>query len=100
MNRNRTSKKRGMGILALSAFLILLFLLSIGNRGFIHQFRTWHNRARLREEIEILKSVRMELEEEKKKLEDPEVIERIAREKYGMARKNEKVYRVVPEDKK
>ncbi|MBN1895134.1 septum formation initiator family protein [bacterium] len=100
MNRSGSSKKRGMGILAVSAFLILLFLLSTGNRGFIRQFRAWHNRTKLRKEIEILRGVCMDLEEEKKKLEDPEVIERIAREKFGMARKNEKVYRVVPEDDK
>ena len=39
------------------------------------------------------------MEEEKEKLNDPEYIEKIAREKYGMAKEKEKVYRVVPKEK-
>ena len=81
-------------------FITLLLLLSVGKRGFIQQYRVRQKRDRLKQEIEALQAEKKRLEEEKKKLSDPEQIEKIAREEYGMAKKNEKVYRVVPKQEK
>jgi cell division protein FtsB len=78
--------------------LILLALLSIGKRGFIQQIRVQREKARLRRMIQALESQKAELEEEKQKLKDPEEVERVAREEYGMAKEKEKVYRVVPKE--
>ena len=50
-------------------------------------------------EIETLEEQKTILEEEKERLNDPEYIEKIAREKYGMAKEGEDVYRVVPKEK-
>ena len=84
-----------MPVLGLMA---LLFFLSLGSRGFIQQLKIRRQEVRLKKEIAALKKQIETLEAEKKKLSDPEEIERIAREEYGMARENEKVYRVVPKE--
>lgn len=79
--------------------LTLVLLLSVGKRGFIQQIRVKYERKQLQKEIEVLEAEKKELEKEKENLNDPEYIEKVAREKYGMAKKNEKVYRVVPKEK-
>ncbi len=76
--------------------LTLVLILSMGKRGFIQQIRIKRERKQLLEEIENLEEQKAALESEKEKLDDPEYIEKIAREEYGMARENEDVYRVVP----
>lgn len=45
------------------------------------------------------KNAKMETERERLKT-DPEYLEKVAREKMGLIRENEKVYKVVPEVKK
>jgi cell division protein FtsL len=91
-------RKRRVWVLPFLAFLALLFLLSTGKRGFLQQVRVRRDRARIEKEIQRLKTQKMQLEEEKKKLADPAVVEKIAREQYGMAKKNEKVLHVVPKN--
>ena len=81
-----------LGVLALTVFL------SLGKRGFIAQIRVRQEKKRLQRTIEALENRKEALEEEMEKLDDPEYIEKIAREEYGMAKKNEKVYRVVPKE--
>jgi len=88
------------GIFIVLCFITLLLILSVGKRGFIQQFRIRQERERLRHEIDSLQVSKKLLEEEKENLNDPEQIEKIAREEYGMAKKNEKVYRVVPKQEK
>jgi len=85
-------------ILGVLIFLALLFILSIGPRGFIQQIRVSQEKRKLEQEIQSLEVKKEELQEELEKLDDPEYVEKIAREKYGMAKKNEKVYRVVPKE--
>ena len=53
----------------------------------------------MQQELESLQEEKKKLEEEKDKLNDPEQIEKIAREQYGMAKKDENVYRVVPKER-
>jgi len=93
-----SSKKRGRRawILPLLGFLTLLLILSSGKRGFIQQIRVRQERTRIEKETKRLEAIRKQMEEEKKKLNEPAVVEKIAREKYGMAKKNEKVLHVVP----
>lgn len=95
------NKRRGkIGILILLSFLTLLLLLSIGKRGFIQQIQVYREKKRLEMKIEALQEEKKVLAEKKEKLNDPEHIEKIAREQYGMAKDKEKVYRVVPKEKK
>lgn len=100
MTQSPIKRKRRVWILGLLSLLTLLLLLSTGKRGFIQQIRASREKKRLEREIEALQEKKNVLEEEKKKLNDPEHIEKVAREQYGMAKKDEKVYRVVPKEKK
>ena len=92
------SKNRNKWLVGFLSILALTLLLSLGKRGFIAQIRARQEKKRLIQSIEALEEKRKTLQQEKVKLDDPEYIERIAREEYGMAKKNEKVYRVVPKE--
>jgi cell division protein FtsB len=93
-------KRRAWRILLFLSLIALLVFLSTGKRGFIQQFRVKQKQKQLKKEIAELQNIKEMMDEEEKKLDEPETIEKIAREKYGMAKKNEKVYRVVPKEKK
>jgi cell division protein FtsL len=80
--------------------LALLFLLSVGKRGCYEQARVQVEKKRIEGEITTLEKDTAAAAAEKKKLEDPAEVEKLAREKYGMSKKDEKVYRVVPKEKK
>ena len=80
-------------------FLALLLFLTFSKRGFLQQLRLKYRKQKLVKEIEMLQEDNKLLTAEKDTLNDPHVIERIARERYGMAKKDEKVYRVVPREK-
>ncbi len=99
MSRSIKKKKR-IKLVGFLIFLTLLLLLSTDNRGFIRQLRVSQEKKRLVKEIEILQKEKEELVDKAEKLKTPEYTEKIAREKYGMAKKDEKVFRVVPEEKK
>jgi len=79
--------------------LLLLLLFSIGKRGFIQHIKVKIEHRKLKKEIEALKSETENLKKEKELLKKPEYIEKVAREEYGMAKKGEKVYKIVPEKK-
>ena len=64
----------------------------------MQQIRVLKNKKQLEQDIDSLQREEKALESEKKNLDDPGYIEEIAREEYGMAKKNEKVYKVVPEE--
>ena len=97
--RKKGSKRRRVRIIALASFLALLFFLSIDRRGFIRQIRIRQEKERLKKEIEALKVEKEKLAEEKKTLDDPENVEKIARENHGMGREGDVVYRVVPKER-
>jgi cell division protein FtsL len=80
--------------------LALLLLLSVGKRGCYEQARAHLEKKKIEGEIRELEKDKARAAAEKKKLEDPAEVEKIAREKYGMSKKDEKVYRVVPKEKK
>jgi cell division protein FtsL len=95
-----TPKQKRRVSLALASGAALLLLLSMGNRGCYRQARVQLERRRIEKDIHALEKTKLRLEAEKKKLDDPAEIEKLAREKYGMSKKDEKVYRVVPKEKK
>jgi cell division protein FtsL len=86
--------------LAFASMLALLLLLSVGKRGCYEQARVHVEKKKIEAEIRELEKDKARAAAEKKKLEDPAEVEKIAREKYGMSKKDEKVYRVVPKEKK
>ena len=80
--------------------LALLLLLSVGKRGCYEQACVHVKKNKIEREIRALEKDKARAAVEKKKLEDPAEVERIAREKYGMSKRDEKVYRVIPKEKK
>ena len=81
------------------SFLIIIFL--IGDHGIYQLYKINAQRKITQKRIEELKTERVLLENEKNRLEtDLDYIERLAREKYRMAKKGEKVFKVIPKDMK
>ncbi len=67
-----------------------------GDQGVVALYRTWRQMRSLNEELntsrQTIDSLKIEIQRLKN---DTAYIERIAREKYGMARKNEKMFKFV-----
>ena len=77
---------------ALSLIIIFFF----GDHGLYQLYTLKKERAQIQSQINILRKEKIELENEKIKLEtDYKYIEELAREKYRMAKKGEKVFKVI-----
>jgi len=86
-------------ILLVVSFLIIIFL--FGNHGIYQLYKIKAQRKITQKRIEELKTERVLLENEKNRLEtDLDYIERLAREKYRMAKRGEKVFKVIPRESK
>jgi cell division protein FtsB len=83
-------------VIVLSIFgLILLGAIFIP--GYLKIRRLVKDNRELEKQIEEIKQVNRRLEEEQRKLEnDPVYLEKVAREKLGVAKKGEIIYRVLP----
>jgi len=74
----------------------VLFLALLGIWSY-YQIRGAQNKVRkVEEEIRELKRENELLEMEEKRMKDPFYVEKMAREKLGLARKNEVIYKIVP----
>ncbi|NMA34464.1 MAG: septum formation initiator family protein [Clostridiaceae bacterium] len=85
--------KKGKGTLGI---LILLFIFLYLSYIAVNQQRIIFNKnlelSRLEEKIAEEKTVNEELKKESEIIQDDEYIEKIAREKLGMVKKNERIY--------
>jgi cell division protein FtsL len=97
MPKRKTTKSRIIAILLI--FTVFIALILPGKRGILNLIKIKHQQHTLRAEIEKLKEQIEKLEKEKEELQKPETVEKIAREEFGMAKKDEKVYIVVPKEK-
>ena len=89
VTRNR--KRALFAVLALLAVVYLLF----DNKGIIKRIRLEMQRKEMIQKVETAEQETIKLQAQKKALEgDRKTVEKLAREKYGMARKGETVYRV------
>lgn len=87
---------RGLAIMAVVLLVIIFFF---GDHGVYQLIRLKAERKTTQETIDRLRAERIDLEAEKNRLEtDLEYVERIARERYRMSRKGEKVFKVIPEN--
>ncbi|HIE04912.1 MAG TPA: septum formation initiator family protein [Candidatus Latescibacteria bacterium] len=83
---------------------LLPFLASIGiylifgEHGLWRMWKLKRKERELRREVAEIEARRRVLEEERKRLKegDPELIEKLARERYGMVKPGEKVYIILP----
>ena len=87
--------KRTTAIVIAASILILYILFN--NNGVVARVRLEMQKTEALEKIRIAEEEQKKLKVQSKALDgDPKAIEKIAREKYGMVRENEKVYKVKP----
>ena len=104
-----SNNKREFSLESLFAMFKKLFLILIAGaviaaflfneKGLISWYKYSVERERIESELDSLHAVERALRSEIEKLKfAPEYLEKLAREKYGMAKKGEKVYKVIPEE--
>ena len=95
-----TQKKFIRGVLSLIA-ITLLVVFVFGDHGLFQLYKLKKERAEIQKHISQLRENREVLISEKNRLEnDLEYIEKLAREKYRMAKPGEKVFKVIPKESK
>lgn len=93
-------KKRIQTIIWVVISVVLFFLVMslFGNQGLIAVYKAYNEDRSLTEQIKESKRTIDSLKDEIERLKsDTSYIERIAREKLGMARRNEKIYKFIEE---
>jgi|TARA_B100001540_G_scaffold308855_1_gene324166 cell division protein FtsB len=88
---------RGVLLLFLATLLIIFVF---GDHGLLQLYKLKQERSKIQNHISELRKNREELIQEKSRLEnDLKYIEKLAREKYRMAKPGEKVFKVMPKKK-
>jgi cell division protein FtsL len=87
-----------VGSTLLAALLVYVFVFS--RHGYLRRRELARENERLQQELQDLRDENARLREELTRLDDPEAIEKLAREKLGLVKDGEKVYRFVEKDKK
>ena len=91
-------KKIIRGILFIGALTLLIIFL-FGNHGLYQLYTLKKERNSIQEKINLLREEKIALEDEKTKLQtDNKHIEEIARERYRMSKKGEKVFKVIEKE--
>ena len=94
-------QKRVIRAILVMGALALLIIFFFGNHGLYQLYGLKKERAKIQTRINELREEKLQLEDEKIKLKtDYKYIEELAREKYRMAKKGEKVFKVIEQDKK
>ena len=112
MRTTYRSKKRGgfnsskfqqqlIRVILIFGSIILLIIFFFGDHGLYQLYQLRSEKAQIQSTISSLRDKKQLLEEEKTKLNnDPKYIEQLAREKFRMAKKGEKVFKVIEDDSK
>ena len=91
-----TQKKFIRGILFIIAITLSIVFI-FGDHGLLQLYKLKKERSEIQKHISKLRENREQLISEKNRLEnDLEYIEKLAREKYRMAKPGEKVFKVIP----
>ena len=91
-------KKIIRGILTIGALTLLIIFL-FGNHGLYQLYILKKERGNIQDKINLLREEKMALENEKTKLQtDYKHIEELAREKYRMSKKGERVFKVIEKE--
>ncbi|MBT3299597.1 MAG: septum formation initiator family protein [Candidatus Marinimicrobia bacterium] len=95
---NKAQKQFVRGIFLLIAVTLLIFFV-FGNHGLLQYYKLRAERKEIQHYISEIRQERESLKVEKNKLEhDLEYIEKLAREKYRMVKKGEKIFKVIAKD--
>lgn len=77
--------------------IVLALYILFNNYGVFPRIKLELQKQEMLEKIDTAEEEQKKLKEQSKALDgDPKAIEKVAREKYGMVRENEKVYKVAP----
>ena len=88
--------KRWLGMVVVVA---LLFFMAVNQHGLLRLWRLQREQVRLEVEIALLRERSNELRQVRTRQDnDMQYIERLARERYRMVKKGEKVFRVIPSE--
>lgn len=84
-------------LLWMAGSIVVLYLFATGNFGFLRIISLYEKRESLIRENRYLMAVNADLEWKKKELaRNPALVEKIAREKFGLVKKGEILYKIVP----
>ena len=99
-NKNKSNiQKKIIKLFLLLGIGILLITFFFGDHGLYHLYTIKSERNKIQKEIDHLREKRVVLEDEKTRLKtDFKYIEEMAREKYRMAKKGEKVFKVIEKE--
>ena len=85
-----------LSVIGISLIIIFIF----GNHGVVQLYQLSKKRQQIQEEIALLRQKKIDLEKEKTLLRnDKKHIEKLAREKYRMAKPNERIFKVIDKDR-
>ena len=94
----KLQKKIIRGVLTIGVLTLLIIFL-FGNHGLYQLYILKKERSNIQEKINLLREEKMALEDEKTKLQtDYKHIEELAREKYRMSKKGERVFKVIEKE--
>lgn len=97
--RSNTPQKYGKVLLSLLIVGAVVALFVAGPRNIFQYYRSKQDKSRLQREIKELKLKKARLDSELTLLaKDPDYLEKLAREKYNMKKKGEKVYKIIKEE--
>tara|TARA_B100000886_G_C20095642_1_gene355738 strand:+ start:134 stop:445 length:312 start_codon:yes stop_codon:yes gene_type:complete len=96
---NSNIQKKVIKLFLLLGIGVLLITFFFGDHGVYHLYTIKSERSKIQKEIDSLREKKLVLEDEKTRLKtDFKYIEEMAREKYRMAKKGEKVFKVIEKD--
>ena len=100
INKHKSNiQTKAIKLFLLVGISILLITFFFCDHGVYNKKTKKSERKKIQEEIELLREKRLVLESEKTKLKtDFKYIEEMAREKYRMAKKGEKVFKVIEKE--
>lgn len=89
-------QNKRMSAILIGSFLLLLYILFNSN-GIVPRLKLESQKAEMEQKIKNAEAEQQKLKDQSKALDgDKKAVEKVAREKYGMVRKGEKVYKVAP----
>jgi cell division protein FtsB len=101
LNKNKANiQKKAVRLFLVLGIGVLIITFFFGDYGIYHLYTIKSERNKIQKEIDYLRQQRVVLENEKTKLKtDFKYIEEMAREKYRMAKRGEKVFKVIEKKK-
>jgi len=97
--KSTNSQKYGKAFVILIVLGAIVALFVVGPRNIFQYYQAGQDKSRLQREIKELKLKKARLDSELTLLaNDPDYLEKLAREKYNMKKKGERIYKIIKEE--